>query len=134
MGSVAERHLPPIAEITVTSMGFVIVGGIYLASHFPRPASLAIPAALLGVAGVLLLTSVVLLARLKDFAWDTFFLVAKWALLAYAVIAGMLAFVFIFDHTWGASLAILLLSLVVFAVDIPLILAFSVARYQEPAI
>jgi hypothetical protein len=44
----------------------------------------------------------------------------------------MLEFVFVLDHTRGAVLVVLSLMLVVFAVDIPVVLAFSVARYQEP--
>jgi hypothetical protein len=44
----------------------------------------------------------------------------------------LLEFVFVLDHTRGASLVVLTFSLVVFALDIPLLMAFSVARYQEP--
>lgn len=51
-------------------------------------------------------------------------------LLAYGVIAGMLEYVFIDDGTGGAMLALLTVSLVLFAVDIPVLLAFSVARFQ----
>jgi hypothetical protein len=39
--------------------------------------------------------------------------------------------VFIYDHTRGSQLLILSLMLVVFAVDIPLLLGFSVARFQD---
>jgi len=62
-----------------------------------------------------------------------FFRVGDWALLAYGVIAGMLEFIFVFDHTRGGSLVVFTLSLLVFALDVPLLLAFSVARYQEVA-
>jgi hypothetical protein len=72
-----------------------------------------------------------LLSRIRPFAWDTFFLVARWALAAYAVIAGILGFVFIYDGTRGPTLAVLLLTLVVFAFDVPVIIAFTVARYHE---
>jgi hypothetical protein len=75
--------------------------------------------------------AITMLVRIKPFAWATFFLVAKWAFVAYLVIAGILAFVFIFDHTSGATLAVLLATLVVFAVDVPMVIAFTVARYDE---
>ena len=71
------------------------------------------------------------MARLRDFAWDTFFLVGKWALLAYAVIAGLLEYVFVLDRTPGDVLLLLTVALAVFAVDIPLLFAFSVARYES---
>jgi hypothetical protein len=56
--------------------------------------------------------------------------VGGWALAAYLVIAGMLEFVFVLDHTRGGLLIVLTLMLAVFAVNVPLLLAFSVARYQ----
>ncbi len=56
---------------------------------------------------------------------------ARWALLAYVVIASLLGFVFVYDHTQGVTLAVLILTLVVFALDVPAIIAFTVARYHE---
>jgi hypothetical protein len=44
----------------------------------------------------------------------------------------MLMFVFIYDNIPGKQLALLLLTLAVFALDIPIMLAFSVARFQPP--
>ena len=125
-----DRRLPPIAELAVASMIFVISGGIYLAAYLPESAPLGTAIGLLIAGVVLLLANVVALSRLHDFAWDTFFLVGRWTLLAYAVIAGMLEFVFVVDQTRGSLLVVMTLMLVVFAVDIPLLLAFSVARYQ----
>ena len=52
------------------------------------------------------------------------------ALLAYCVIAAMLEFVFIHDGTRGRVLLVLTLSLVVFAAHVPLLIGFTVARYQ----
>jgi uncharacterized membrane protein (DUF4010 family) len=76
------------------------------------------------------LVAAAMLARVRDFAWHTFFVVAGWTLAAYVVIAGMLEFVFVLDHTRGGLLVVLTLILAVFAVDVPLLLGFSVARYQ----
>lgn len=39
------------------------------------------------------------LRRVPDFNWGAFFLVAKWAGLAYAITAGMLEYVFVKDGT-----------------------------------
>lgn len=130
VGTVLDRKLPPITELAVVSMAFVIIGGIYLAAHLPTIPPLAPAVALLAAAILTLGAAVIMLSRIRDFAWGTFTLVARWALLAYAVIAGMLAYVFIVDGTRGSTLVMLVLMLLVYAVDIPLILAFSVARYQ----
>jgi hypothetical protein len=128
---VYQRRLPPVAQVAVASMALVIVSGIYLAAHLPHRPPLGPAEGLLAVAGVLLVADVIVVSRLHSFNWEVFFRVGGWALLAYGVIAGMLEFIFIFDHTRGASLVVFTLSLVVFAVDVPLLLAFSVARYQE---
>ena len=127
-----EVKLPPIAEIAVAAMALIIVGGITLASRLPHPAPLPLLIALLAVAAVLVLTDVVLLARLQDFAWPLFFQVAGWSLLAYSVMYGILEFTFVYDHVTGSTLAVMTLMLVVIAIDIPLLFGFSVARYAEP--
>jgi hypothetical protein len=132
-GRTPERRLPPIAELAVVSVALMLSGGVYLAAHLPRHPPLTPAVALLAAGGVLTIAAVGLLSRLRPFAWATFFLVARWALLAYAVIAGILGFVFIYDHTRGATLAVLVLTLVVFALDVPMIVAFTVARFQETA-
>ena len=126
------RKLPPIAETALTSMVLVIVGTIYLAANIANDPSLAIPVGLDVVAVVLLLVAIVVVSRVPDFAWRTFFVVARWALLGYLVIAGMIGFVFIVDNTPAAQLATLVAGLTVFVLDVTLILAFSVARYQPP--
>jgi drug/metabolite transporter (DMT)-like permease len=125
-----ERRLPPVGEIAVASMALIIAGGIYLAAHIPQPVSLAPAIALLAASAVLLAVNVVLLSRIESFARRTFFTVARWASLAYMTTAALLAYVFILNHVRGGALAVTLLSLVVYAVNVPLILGFGVARYQ----
>ena len=131
--SVYERRLPRVAEVLVGSMALVIVSGIYLASHLPHRASLLPVTILLALSGVLVISALALIARLRNFAWVSFFQVWRWAMIAYLVIGGILEFVFIFDHTRGSMLAVFTLSLLIFAIDVPLLLAFSVARYQDPS-
>jgi len=97
----------------------MLSGGVYMAAHLPRHPPLTPAVVLLAAGGALTIAAVVLLSRVRPFAWETFFLVARWALLAYAVIAGILGFVFIYDHTRGATLTVLVLTLVVFALDVP---------------
>ena len=125
------RRLPPVAEIAVAAMALIIIGGITLTSRLPRPAPLPLLVALLAAAAVLVLADVALLARLRDFAWPVFFQVAKWSLLAYAVMYGVLEFTFVYDHVAGSTLVVLTLMLVVIAVDVPMLFGFSVARYAE---
>jgi hypothetical protein len=125
------RRLPPVAEIAVAAMALIIIGGITLASRLPRPAPLPLLVALLAAAAVLVLADVALLARLREFAWPVFFQVAKWSLLAYSLMYGILEFTFVYDHVAGSTLVVLTLMLVVIAVDVPMLFGFSVARYAE---
>jgi hypothetical protein len=132
-GTATTRKLPPIAEIAVGSIVLMLTGGVYLAAHLPGHPALAVPIALVAAGALATAADVVLLSRIQPFAWPVFFLVFRWALVAYLVIAGILGFVFVHDHTPAATMAVLAATLAVFAVDVPLILAFTVARFQDPA-
>ena len=129
--SVLERRLPPVAELAVGSLALMLAGGVYLAAHLPRHPPLGPVVGLLVAGSVLTSVALVLLSRLRPFAWRTFFLVARWALAAYAVITGVGVFIFVYDHTGGSTLVVLVLSLVVFAIDVPTVIAFTVARYER---
>lgn len=134
LGPRASRRLPPIAEVAVAAMALVLAGGIYVAAYLPRTPSVAPAVGLLAAAAVLVVANVVMLARLDDFAWHAFWQVSGWAFAAYVVIAGMIEFVMARDGTRGSVLAVMTLLIVIFAVDIPMLLGFSVARYQEPKV
>jgi hypothetical protein len=129
-GPKTERPLPPVAEVAVATLILVVIGGIDTAAYLPDTPPLWLPLALLAGAVVLLVGNVVMLSLVRSFAWDKFFLVAKWALVAYVVTAGMLEYVFVVDGTPGKVLALLTGMLLVYATTIPLLFAFSVARYQ----
>ncbi len=124
-----ERRLPPVTELGMASLALIVAGGIYLSAHLPKHVPLT-PAVILLVASVALLAANLLsLARVPDFPWRRFLEIARWALLAYAVIAGMIEYAFLRDHVSGGPLVILTLSLVVFAVHVPLLIGFTVARF-----
>jgi hypothetical protein len=127
---VNEQRLPPVTEVGIVSMALIVSGGIYIASHLPQQVPLGPAFALLALSALLLIGNLVALSRVPGFNWASFFLVAKWAALAYGITAGMLAFIFIHDGVRGGELAVLMLSLVVYAVHVPLLIGFTVARYQ----
>jgi hypothetical protein len=131
-GAGEERPLPPIQQIGAATLIVVVIGGIYTAAHLPQHVPQGPALGILAAAAVLLAVNIVLLSRIENFAWRSFRLVAGWVLVAYIVIAGMLEYVFIYDDTRGTQLLILTLMLVVFAINIPLLLGFSVARFQDP--
>ena len=128
-----EPRLPPVTEVGMASLALIIAGGIYLASHLPEHVPLGPAVVLLALSALLLVGNLVALSRVPGFAWDRFLQVARWALLAYAITAGMIEYAFVRDHLSGGPLVVLSLSLVVYAVHVPMLIGFTVARYDVPA-
>jgi hypothetical protein len=120
-----------VGVLATVALACVVTGGILLASWAPRKPPLGAPGALLAIGAVTLVVAFVLLARVDGFAWRTFAMVYRWALLAYALSAGMIAFAFVHDHVRGPTLGVVAGSLVVFATSVPLAIAFTVARFAQ---
>src|SRR5262249_8363273 len=93
----SEQRLPPVTAIGMTSLALIVAGGIYLASHILQHVLLVLVVVLLALSAALLVTNFVLLLRVRGFARARFFQVAKWALLAYAITAGMILYAFLRD-------------------------------------
>ena len=128
----SERRLPPVTQMGMASLALIVAGGIYLSAHLPHHVPLGPAVALLAASVLLLAGNLTALSRVKGFAWGRFFEVAKWSLLAYLIIAGMIEYSFLRDHLSGGPLIVLSLSLLVFAVHVPILIGFTVARYYEP--
>ncbi len=128
--SLANRKLPPITGLAIAAMTMVVTSGIFTVSYLPNRPPMAVPVILLIAALLCVLVNIALLRRLHDFAWAIFKTVGGWSLLAYVVISGMLEMTFILDGTPPDILALLTFSLLLYAIDIPVLFAFSVARYQ----
>jgi drug/metabolite transporter (DMT)-like permease len=127
-----QDSLPPVTEVAVASMILIVIGGIYMASHLPHHAPVVLPIIVLVGSAALIAWNALMLSRVREFSWSTFWLVGRWAILAYIVIGGMLLYVFLKDGTRGSQLLLVTLMLITYAVNVPLLLAFGAARYQPP--
>jgi len=127
---VTEPRLPPVTEIGMGSLALIVAGGIYLAAHLPRHVPLAPAVVLLALSAALLSANLFALSQVRGFHWQRLFEVARWALLAYAITAGLIEYAFVRDHLSGGALVVLTLSIVVYAVHVPMLIAFTVARYD----
>jgi hypothetical protein len=116
----------------MASLALIVAGGIYLSAHIPEHVALAPAIILLILSAALVVYNLFSLTRVKDFAWWRFFQVAKWAGLAYLFIAAMILYAFLRDNLSGGPLVILTLSLLVFALQVPTLIAFTVARFAGP--
>ena len=126
----SKREYPPFTQLGMLSLGLIVIGGIYLSAHIPQHVPLGPAIALLVASTLVLITNLTLLRRVAGFAWPRFFQVAKWALLAYAFTAGMIEYAFLRNHLSGGPLVILTLSLIIYALQVPTLIAFTVARYE----
>lgn len=128
-----ERKLPPVTQMGMASLALIVAGGIYLSAHLPKHVPLGPAVVLLAGSAALLAVNLGLLARVEGFPWARFVQVGRWSLLAYLVITGMIEYVFVRNHVSGGALVVLTLSLLVFTVHVPMLVAFTVARYYDPA-
>ncbi len=128
-----DRPVPPIGWLTTGALGSIVIGGILLASYAPRKAPMGVAIALLILGVALMVVAYGALARLKDFAWGTFRRILRWALLAYVVEASVIEFAFVKAHARGTTLTVVSLMLVIFATSVPTTIAFTAARYADPA-
>jgi hypothetical protein len=126
----SEKRYPPVTQLGMFSLSLIVAGGIYLSSHIPQHVPLGPAIALLIASTVVLATNLALLSRVPDFPWRRFFQVGRWALLAYLFTAGMIEYAFLRDHLSGGPLVILTLSLIVYALQVPTLIGFTVARYE----
>jgi hypothetical protein len=128
-----DQKFPPVTEIAMASLGLIVAGGIYLSAHIPQHVPLAPAVILLVLSAALMTFNIFSLTRVKNFRWDRFFDVAKWALLAYCITAGLILYVFLRNSVSGGTLVVLTLSLVVYAIHVPTLIGFTVARYADSA-
>jgi hypothetical protein len=129
--SLVERRLPPVTEIGAASMAVIAAGVIDEAAYLPKHAPAALPVALLVLAAALQAANWLLLSRVDEFAWARFRQVFGWGLAAYVVIGGMIEYAFLYDHTRGSQLVVLTLMLALFMLNVPTLIAFTVARYER---
>jgi hypothetical protein len=127
-----QAEFPPVIPIAISTLVLIVAGGVLVAAQYGRPPKLTVPTILLVAAAVLLIVNAILVLRIKEFARPVFLRVLGWTLLAYGVIAGILEYAFVYDHTPGKELALFSALLLLFAIDVPLMLSYSVARWQQP--
>jgi hypothetical protein len=127
----SDRRLPPVTQLGMLSLALVIAGGIYLAAHLPRHVPLGPAVALVGASALVLAGNMLALTRVRGFPWQRFFEIARWALVGYAIVAGMIEYVFLRNQLSGGPLVVMTVSLILFAFNVPILIAFTVARYQE---
>jgi hypothetical protein len=128
----SEPQYPPVTQLAMASLALIVAGGIYLSSHIPQSVPLAPAIGLLAASASLMAINMLLLSRVREFDWPRFFQVAKWSLLAYLVIGGMIEYVFLRNHLRGGPLVVLTLSVAIFTIHVPILVGFTVARFHGP--
>jgi hypothetical protein len=124
--------VPPVTEIGMASLALIVIAGIYLAAYLPKSVPLVPAVILLVLSFALLAGNLVALSRAKGFAWGRFWQIFRWALAAYVITAGMIEYAFVRDSVRGGPLVVLTLAIVIYAVHVPVLIAFTVARFHHP--
>lgn len=126
-----ERKLPPVIPVAMFGLTLAITGGVLVVAQIGEKPSLAVPTIFMAGAIVLELAAIAMLLTIRPFAWARFALVVRWALLAYVLQSAIIEWSFIINDVPGRPLTVLTAGLVVFATIVPLMIAFTVARYQS---
>jgi hypothetical protein len=121
----------PLVAFAIGSIVCALVSVGILVFYVPRPASLTWASGFSAASAALLLAAIVSLLRRRLFAWQRFFIVARWVLLLTLVYTGMLEYVIVFDGARGKPLIIMTIVLLLTAIDVPILWAFSVARHER---
>ena len=127
----AERKVPPVTAMWMLSIALIAGGVSYVAAYLPKHAPLGPAIGLLAAAAAVLAGGVFLLSREREFAWRRFFQVSGWTLLAVVVFGVMFEYAFVFDVSRGSVRVVMTLMLVVFMLAPPLLVGFTVARFQR---
>lgn len=128
-----ERKLPPVVPVGMVALSLAITSGILVVAQIGGASRLLVPSVFMGGGIVLELVAIVMLVGIRPFAWGRFVPVFRWALLAYVLQSAIIEWSFVKNHVPGRPLAVLTGGLVVFATAVPLMIAFTSARYQAVA-
>ncbi len=128
---VGDTTRSPVVAFAIGSIACALVSVGILIFYVPHPASLAWASGFSGGSAALLLAAMVSLLRRRPFAWRQFFIVARWVFLLTMVYTGMLEYVIVYDGARGKPLIIMTIVLLLTAIDIPILWAFSVARHER---
>jgi hypothetical protein len=126
---VDQSKLPPYTQTGMAALALIVAGGIYLSSQIPQHVTLAPAIVLLILSAALVVYNLFTLSRVRGFGWPRFAQVFKWTGLTYLFIASMIEYAFLRNHLSGGPLVILTLSLLVFAIQVPGLISFTVARF-----
>lgn len=107
-----------------------VIGGIYIGSTIGGHSSL-LPAVIVAVVAYLFMTvSLVGLILNHHYSRPSFVKYVRGALLAYLLEAGILEFVFAYDHVSSTVIVILSALLVIFATSVPVIIGHTLAGVE----
>lgn len=126
-----ERRMPPVVPVGMAALTLAITGGVLLVAQIGSEPKLTVPAVFIIGAVVAEVVVVAMLASIRPLAWWRFKQVLGWALVAYVLQSAIIEWTFIKNKVPSGPLTLLTLGLVVFSTVVPLMVAFTTARYQE---
>ncbi|MGB3411044.1 MAG: hypothetical protein WBA45_07580 [Microthrixaceae bacterium] len=126
-----ERKVPPVIPVAMLGLTLAIVAGILVIAQIGEEPALTLPTIFVAGAVLLEIIAIIMAATIRPFAWAQFAVVFRWALLAYVLQSSIIEWSFIINDVPGRPLAVLTVGIVVFATVVPVMIAFTAARYQS---
>lgn len=129
---------PYAGDTTRSLIGPFFLGAIvcsYLAigimgAYLPRDVPLAWPIGFL-IASVAFTAAAMALLSRRRLAWGLFFAVVKWVLAVTSVFSSTAILLFFLNDIPGRTMAVMSAVLILTAVNLPLLIGFSVARHER---
>ncbi|MCB1030795.1 MAG: hypothetical protein KDA95_05615 [Acidimicrobiales bacterium] len=126
-----ERELPPVVPVAMVALALSVSAGVLVSAQAMAEPSPTLPRLLVGVSLGLELVAVAMMVRIKPFAWARFKQVFGWAFLAYLTQSSIIAYSFVRNDVPSGPFVTLIGGLIVFATIVPLMIGFTVARYEQ---
>ena len=126
-----DQTRSPIVAASIAAIAFAFLAIGVIAAYLPKSVPLAWPETFLVISAILTVVAVVLLSRRQSFAWPLFFEVVRWVCILPLIFAATAIFIFLADGTSGVTLGIMIAVLLLAAINIPLVIGFSVARHER---
>lgn len=130
---VGDTGRSPVVACLVGSLVCAFLGIGVIAAYLPAPVPVGWPIGFLAASVALLAAATGLLRLRRRFAWALFFAVARWVFVGTSIFSLMGVYVMVYDGTSRLALNVMIAVLLLSAIDIPLVIAFNVARHEPPS-
>ena len=120
----------PIVALHIGAIVCAYLGIGIMGAYLPREVPLAWPIGFLIASAAFTIAALAFLSQ-RRLAWKLFFTVVRWVSLVNVVYTGMAVFIFVWNDTPGRTVLVMAGVLLLSAINLPVLVAYSVARHER---